>query len=77
MLSLPSHGEIVVTDFETRRAAALALLIANDPPISRRGGQFLGQIAVENMSLTPAQLKWFGQLLERGGVDPLGNGGAK
>ena len=57
-----------MADFETRRAAALALLTANDPPLSRKASSFLGQVATDPSPLTPAQAGWFGKLLDRAGI---------
>jgi len=52
----------------SNRSAALALLNANDPPLSRKAGQFLGQVAVDAVGLSPAQADWFGKLLDRAGI---------
>ena len=59
---------MIEPNFDPRRAAALALLNANDPPLSRKAGQFCGQIAVDAVALSPAQSEWFGKLLDRAGI---------
>jgi len=55
-------------NFEKQRAAALAILSSN-AKISRKGGSFLGQCAVDATPLTDRQETWFGQLVEKAGVD--------
>lgn len=52
-------------------AAALALLRANNPPISRKGGSFLGQLVVDPTPLTERQADWLALLLDRAGLPPL------
>lgn len=59
---------MIESNFDTRRAAALALLNTNDPPLSKKAGQFCGQIAVDAVALSPAQADWFGKLLDRAGL---------
>lgn len=52
-------------------AAALALLRANNPPITRKAGSFLGQLVVDATPLTEKQADWLATLLERAGLPPL------
>ncbi|MEP9402220.1 hypothetical protein [Sphingomonas sp. VNH70] len=54
---------------------ALALLSANNPPLSRKAGSFLGQLVVDPTPLTEKQAAWFATLLERAGLPPLADGG--
>ena len=51
-------------DFAARRALALALL-TNGEKISRKGGSFLGQLAVDETPLTPKQDDWLRSLAKR------------
>jgi len=62
--------------FPDHRTAALALLNGGYK-LSRRAGQFLGQLAVESSLLSEAQEGWLAKLLERAGLPPLATGGAK
>ncbi len=50
--------------FSNQRDAALALLNGNSR-ITRKAGQFLGQLAVDTTELSEAQSYWLAQLLER------------
>lgn len=52
-------------------AAALALLRANNPPLSRKAASFLGQLVVDPTPLTERQADWFAILLSRAGLPPL------
>lgn len=62
-------------NFPTKRAAALALL--NGPSsLSRKAGQFLGQLAVDASPMSEAQAGWLAKLLDRAGLPPLAEGGA-
>lgn len=61
--------------FSDHRAAALALL--NDTSrLSRKAGQFLGQLAVDPSPMSEAQADWLAKLLDRAGLPPLAEGGA-
>lgn len=40
--------------------------------LSRQAGSFVGQCAVDPQSLTERQARWFGKLLERAGLPPIG-----
>ncbi len=59
----------------TVRESALALLNANDPPLTPKAGQFLGQMAVSMNPLSDKQAAWLATLLERAGLPPLTDGG--
>ncbi len=63
------------TPFPDHRQAALALLNSNNQ-ISRKAGQFLGQIAVDPVPLSEAQADWLAKLLDRAGLPPMAEGGA-
>lgn len=60
--------------FPNHRAAALALLNGGHK-LSRKAGQFLGQIAVDSSPLSELQDGWLATLLERAGLPPLAPGG--
>lgn len=62
--------------FPNHRMAALALL-NEGVPMSRKAGQFLGQIAVDLTPLSEAQSHWLDKLLEKAGLPPLVTGGAQ
>jgi hypothetical protein len=62
--------------FLAHRQAALALLNGNQR-LSRKAGQFLGQIAVDPTPISQAQADWLGKLLDRAGLPPLAKGGAQ
>ncbi len=61
--------------FPDHRAAALALLTGNER-LSRKAGQFLGQLAVDATPLSAAQADWLAKLLVRAGLPLLQDGGA-
>ena len=61
--------------FSDHRAAALALLNVNHR-LSRKAGQFLGQLAVDSTPMSEAQADWLAKLLERAGLPPMAEGGA-
>jgi len=61
--------------FPDHRAAALALLNGNHR-LSRKAGQFLGQLAVDTTPISEAQADWLGKLLDRAGLPPIAAGGA-
>jgi hypothetical protein len=63
------------TPFPDHRAAALALLNGNYP-LSRKAGQFLGQLAVDSTPMSEAQADWLAKLLDRAGLPPMAEGGA-
>ena len=56
------------------RHAALALL-NGDFRLSRKAGQFLGQLAVDPSPMSEAQADWLTKLLDRNGLPPLSEGG--
>ena len=62
--------------FTDHRQAALALLSGNHK-LSRKAGQFLGQLAVDPSPMSEAQAAWMAKLLERAGLPPLAEGGAQ
>ena len=61
--------------YPDHRAAALALLNGNHR-LSRKAGQFLGQLAVDSSPMSEAQADWLGKLLDRAGLQPMAEGGA-
>jgi hypothetical protein len=61
--------------FPDHRSAALALL-SGGYRLTRKAGQFLGQIAVDTTELTEAQANWLAKLLENAGLPPLATEGA-
>lgn len=60
--------------FPNHRLAALTLLNGNYR-ISRKAGQFLGQLAVDATPMSEAQAAWLDKLLDRSGLPPLAEGG--
>ena len=56
--------------FKTHRHAALAVL-NGEHRLSRKAGQFLGQIAVDPAPLSEAQRNWLAKLLERAALPEL------
>ncbi|AIT80463.1 hypothetical protein [Novosphingobium pentaromativorans] len=62
--------------FSNHRAAALALLNGTSR-LSRKAGQFLGQLAVDSTPMSEAQADWLAKLLDRAGLPPMAEGGAK
>lgn len=52
-------------------AAALELLRANNPPMTRKAGSFLGQLVVDATPMTEKQAGWLATLLDRAGMPPL------
>lgn len=60
--------------FSDHRAAALALLTGNSR-LSRKAGQFLGQLAVDPSPMSEAQADWLTKLLDRANLPPLAEGG--
>lgn len=61
--------------FSDHRAAALALLNGTSR-LSRKAGQFLGQLAVDSSPMSEAQADWLAKLLDRAGLPPMAEGGA-
>lgn len=61
--------------FPDHRTAALALL-NGAYRLSRKAGQFLGQIAVDPTPLSDRQADWLAKLLEKAELPPLAMGGA-
>lgn len=62
--------------FPDHRQAALALLNGNHR-LSRKAGQFLGQLAVDSSLMSEAQADWLAKLLDRAGLPPLAEGVAQ
>ena len=58
------------------RQAALALL-NDEQKLSRKAGQFLGQLAVDPSPMSEAQADWLAKLLDRAGLPPLAEGGVQ
>ena len=56
--------------FCNHRQAALELLSGNHR-LSRKAGQFLGQLAVDLSPMSDAQAAWISKLLERNDLPPL------
>jgi len=61
--------------FTNHRSAALALL-NGDYRLTRKAGQFLGQIGVDPTSLSTSQSDWLAKLLDKAGLPPLAEGEA-
>ena len=59
--------------FTDHRAAALALLTGSSR-LSRKAGQFLGQLTVDASPMSAAQADWLAKLLDRAGLPPLAEG---
>ncbi|TIL42792.1 hypothetical protein [Mesorhizobium sp.] len=62
--------------FPDHRRAALALLNGNHR-LSRKAGQFLGQLAVDPSPMSEAQVDWLAKLLDRAGLASGAEGGAQ
>jgi len=62
--------------FPDHRAAALALLNGTSR-LSRKAGQFLGQLAVDSTPMSEAQADWLAKLLDRAGLPSLAEGGTQ
>jgi hypothetical protein len=62
--------------FSDHREAALALL-NGDNRLSRKAGQFLGQLAVDPTTMSERQAGWLAKLLDRAGLPPLAEGAAQ
>ena len=62
--------------FKNHRDAALALLTSTQL-LSRKAGQFLGQLVVDPTPMSEAQASWLGKLLERAGLPLLAEGGVQ
>ena len=59
--------------FSNHRQAALTLL-NDDTRLSRKAGQFLGQLVVDPMPMSGAQSNWLAKLLDRNGLPRLAEG---
>ena len=62
--------------FPNPRQAALALL-NDEQKLSRKAGQFLGQLAVDPAPMSEAQADWLAKLLDRAGLPPLAEEGGQ
>lgn len=62
--------------FPDQRQAALALLNGQSC-LTRRAGQFLGQLAVDPSPMSDAQAEWLAKLLDSAGLAPLAEEGAQ
>lgn len=58
------------TQFADHRQAALALL-SGENRLTRKAGQFLGQLAVDASPMSAAQADWLAKLLNRHGLPSL------
>lgn len=56
--------------FTDHREAALALLNGGHP-LTRKAGQFLGQLAVDVSPMSEAQADWLAKLLHKHGLPPV------
>ena len=65
----------MIAPFQNQRAAALALL-NGEARITRKGGSFLGQLAVDSTPMSEAQENWLATLLDKAGLPPLTGGDA-
>ncbi|MEQ8707950.1 MAG: hypothetical protein RIC36_03105 [Rhodospirillales bacterium] len=65
---------MIDSTFPDHRLAALALLNGNHR-LSRKAGQFLGQLAVDSSPMSAAQADWITKLLDRASLPPLAKGG--
>ncbi len=61
--------------FSDHRQAALALLNGSHS-LSRKAGQFLGQLALDPSPMSEAQADWLAKLLDRNGLPALAEGSA-
>ena len=61
--------------FPDHRQAAIALLTGNHR-LSRKAGQFLGQLAVDPSPMSAAQADWLAKLLVKHALPPLAGEGA-
>ena len=61
--------------FAIHREAALALLNGTYR-LSRKAGQFMGQLAVDPSPMSAAQADWLAKLLVKHGLPPLAGEGA-
>lgn len=66
---------MIERSFLEHRDAALALLNGN-ARLTRKAGQFLGQLAVDASPMSDAQADWLAKLLDKAGLPPLTDGGA-
>jgi len=62
--------------FREHRSAALALLNGGYR-LTRKAGQFLGQIAVDPTPMSEAQADWLAKLLDKHKLPPINEGGAE
>lgn len=62
--------------FSDHRSAALALLNGSFR-LSRKAGQFLGQLAVDSSPLSNAQYDWLAKLLAKHGLPQMVGEGAR
>lgn len=58
---------------DPNKIRALALAILNSGcTLTRKSGQYLGQLVAEPLNLSPAQREWLDKLAERAGFEPIG-----
>lgn len=61
--------------YPNHRQAAIALL-SGSHRLSRKAGQFLGQLCVDPAPMSEAQADWLAKLLDRAGLPQLMQGGS-
>ena len=66
-------ADLICNHFTNHRDAALALLNGNYR-LSRKAGQFLGQLAVDPSPMSESQADWLAKLLDRAGLPPMAEG---
>ena len=63
--------------FPSTQKAAFALLsahVAGEITVSKKAGQFCGQLCVDHTPLSPSQIDWLKKLLASNGLPPVDGG---